>query len=924
MYQYHAYHGTIAKFPHVSFIFKASPDNVRANILFPPSPFGQAASGSPTTGRAKSRDNSLFDLAPKASFGDSVNLAGTGLGPDQTGQFDQGAAPATVDPRQSGEGTTGQATPNGVGTSSLGKEVAPSDVNLHPVDKSGYPNNGQSKTVVGLQLDSFNSNSGPQEHYSDPNHRMKSPPTAAGNGATSSQSPKPRPTQFLEGATFLSGMIGMAGQAQRPLTTAAPSSLYPQRGPANPRRDQSISELFFAKQQGNPAAAMLPTGGFKKEFDSSLRSDNQDSFANSVGGGSPMATPQSGDPYGDSDYYYTDSDTGSENRYDKSDTSREDSRYDYDDYQSDDNSEDQYGAPYYDYNDDYARDTRRTDAGRSGDSASDKSVGNTQNLLKNGNTIIDKSNYGNDNDRDNYKFTEFDKESNSGYSLDRSRSDEYGDASETPGSSNSQRQLSASGQQSSAVSAGRPSGYIENYNPGRAGGSYSDSGESDNGYTDYRDSGYSDSAQRDNGYNDYRDSGYSDSGESDNGYNGNRYIDSGYSDSAKSDDGYTDYPNSGYSDSAKSDDGYTDYPDSGYSNSGQGDNGYTDYRDSGNSDSAQSDNGYTDYRDSGYSDSAQGDNGYTDYRDSGYSDSAQSDNGYNDYRDSGESDNGYTGNRYMDSGYSDSGRSDKDESNGYSDNRYSERDESDKVYSGNRYSENGDSNNGNSGNRYSENGDSNNRYNDNRFSDSGDNDNGYSDNRYNDKSDSDNGYSNNGYVDNRYSDGSDSNNGYIDNRYSNSGDNDDDNSDNGYNGKDDSDNGYIDRGNINNGYVDNRYSDSGNNDKGYSDNAYSGNRYSDSAETDNGYRGSNAPALNTGRYTGTLDQRGFQAGVSDPGPPPKDAYAGEFSDNLYRPGVYREPEIATSVVGAEGDARELTSIQQTTLTAMRGTPTPTL
>ncbi|RUS87886.1 hypothetical protein EGW08_004364 [Elysia chlorotica] len=144
-------------------------------------------------------------------------------------------------------------------------------------------------------------------------------------------------------------------------------------------------------------------------------------------------------------------------------------------------------------------------------------------------------------------------------------------------------------------------------------------------------------------------------------------------------------------------------------------------------------------------------------------------------------------------------------------------------------------------------------------------------------------------------------------RYSNSGDNDDDNSDNGYNGKDDSDNGYIDRGNINNGYVDNRYSDSGNNDKGYSDNAYSGNRYSDSAETDNGYRGSNVPTLNTGRYTGSLDQRGFQAGVSDPGPPPKDAYAGEFSDNLYRPGVYREPEIATSVVGAEGDARELTS-----------------
>ena len=750
---------------------------MRADILFPASPFSQTLPVRKRGSQGPSGDNSLFALAPKASFGGSVNLSGTGIGPDKGGESNHDGTVGAVPFRESIEVAANGGENDEVATTTLKENAVPSNAIRHDADESGSIDGGHSVNVD-PHLSPLTSNARSEIHdrtksngqFPPANHISDSPFHVGENDAyrdfeeTASKS-STRPTSFLEGATFLSGVMATSGQPNRPLATSAPFPLSQARSSAksltSPNQDQSISELFFAKQQGNPAAALLPTGGFKKEFDSSLLSENGDSYANSFVGGNSMGTLQSEDPYKDSDYYYNDSESDGENRYDKSDKTYGDSRYDYDDYRSDDNTEDQYGAPYYDYDNGNTGDTDKTEFGVPRESetygASDNFVSNSQSN-SNGDNGIDKFNYGNKNNRDNYKFTEFDNESNSGYAIDKSRNEEYGDTSDkstSPGSSNSQRPHSAFRPQSSAdyeqefvdPHSDRPSGYIENYNPStvtEVDGSPDREGYS-NGYSggDYRVAGNEREISRNDhsgfdtakfGDNEIRENGYAKNELSDKGYNNNRYRDSGYSDSGENSNEYTDnrYSKGGYNEGKYAD---RDYSDGGYSDNEYGDSGY-------------SDGGYSDneYDDSGYSDSRHNDNGYNDNRDRSYNE--------NDYNvPSGINSKGLSTNRNLDS-----------QSSPYNEGEY---------LSDNHY----DSSYGVEGNPY----------------DSDDN-------------------------------------------------------------------------------------------RGYSDESH-----------------------NAGKYSSSLDHRGFQPGISDPGPPPKNAYAGDFSGNSYNSDPYREPDIATSIVGGADDTSELSS-----------------
>ena len=860
---------------------------MRSDILFPKSPFNRdlpaRATASPGTSGAKS----LFDLAPKTSFGNAVNLAGTGISPDKDGRKVGGGTSETVTFGESREAApkapVGAGALDAAKAATFGEQSITASSIPKAVDESLSPNGDRRLTIVGSNLTPSRTNTGfkpagvdgagsnqatnvgnsvkpsvnlvkssnvNRDGFAGSFNAGKDPYDVTSTGSAA------RPTPFLEGASFLSGVTATSARPPRPLATSAPSSLTTGLGsggktPASPGEDRSISELFFANQQGNPAAALLPTGGFKKEFDSSLLSDTGDSYANSLIGGGSTGTLGSGDSYTDSDYYYSDTDTNGENRYDRSDKSRDDSKYDYKDYNSDDNSEDQYGEPYDDYNDDYPIGNDGSNYSELGKSADYDSYGPSGSPIINNQSPPDKKDTRNSIDNtgnyigngNNYKFTEFDTESNSDYTIDKSKNDEYGDGAtssdtgytsyegsqnsgnrptgnqDLSGSSSSQ-QLSPSKPYSSLPDnlddsvyseSEQPSGYIENYNPSinTNGVSSSDLGRSgDAGYSNEKRGGLENNKYAGGNYNDA----------SYNTGNGQGFGDSGY------------VEDDGYSDSRHTDD---ENSDTGYNGGGFRDNGYND-------------GGYTDsgYKDGGYSDNK--------YRDSSYSGSG--------YGDSGSIDNDYNGSEYNDNGYTDSG------------------------YSDNGYNDIGDSDNG--------------------YTDSG-----YSDNGYNDIGDSDNGYTDGGYIDSGYSDGGDPQGSYGgDGEYnSNKGINSIDSSrpyDEG-----DSSPTFPGSNDLSSGrYIDSQ--SSGTNGRGYDNKDSSSSSDSDTGY-DNSYDASHArgynydPSSRNVYKPGSLDRRGFRPGISDPGPAPKNAYADDYSNlGPYDPDTYREPEIATSKVDTADNRRE--------------------
>ncbi|GFS09102.1 hypothetical protein ElyMa_004774500 [Elysia marginata] len=654
---------------------------MRSGVLFPPSPFGQTLPVGDATSPVTSGKNSLFDLAPKTSFGNSVNLKGTGIGTDK-GEADnesaRGEAVLLGERRQGNPGVTLRDTAQ---TSAHGDQPIQTDQAPHGGQETVIPSSKHSLAGSGSSLATHASR--PREKtvgIGVPSSNKASANKAFGGSSSNGHSPvkdggqnpfrltgpsaSPSPMSFLEDATFLTGMAASSGQPRRPLATSAPSPLNPGGGPGSlssaSTGDRSISELFFAKQKGNPAAAMLPTGGFKKEFDSSLVSDTGGSYANSLVGGASRDTVGSDSPYTDSDYYYSDSDSDGDNSYDKSGKTYGDSQYEYGDYHSDDKSEDQYGAPYYDYDDQYTdyndkSSTIDSDTGGLGQSAvNDNSPLNSGN----GHKGEGNNNYGLDKNKNNYKFTEFEKESNSGYAIDRSQNDDYGDF-ESPSSSNSQQPFSVSrpqdtpGYSDSYVSPDplqQSSGYIENYNPSAASdvssgevGRLKDGNHRGEQHDGYRHDGYGDS-----GYSDdlHSDSGYSDSGYSNSGHSDDRHSDSGYSDSGYSDSGYSDV---GHSDGGHSDGGYSD---GGYSDENNNEYSDSEYPDESNTNSGYSNDGYEEKDD--------GDIGYNvrDYGDNnGHSDSRYIDT---------QADNSYIDSRYENSDYSNDGYTDS----GYRDNRY--------------------------------------------------------------------------------------------------------------------------------------------------------------------------------------------------------------------------------------------------------------
>ncbi|GFO43040.1 hypothetical protein PoB_006954500 [Plakobranchus ocellatus] len=441
-----------------------SPDKSRGDSIFPASPFGQGLPLGGATRPSVSADSSLFDLAPKPTFGASVNLSGTGIGSDKDNDR-LGTFSGNIPDQPNGENGKGEATKQGVlggiSPSTLGEQTA----NKIPssVDHSLSPDNARRLAVVDSTLTTSTSGSGADspadgDRYvaRSPSGRIHSPGRDHSNSDNGSDirhggsnpylasAKGSRPTEiapsatFLEGASFISGVTAKSRQP-----TSSPSPLARGSPKTSPGfgEERSLSELFFANQQGNPAAALLPAGGFKKEFDSSLLSDSEGSYANSiVGGRTNDRTFSSKDPYKDSDHYYSDYDYDEDNRYDQSDKAYEDSKYDYANYrndQSNENSEEQYGQPYYDIYDELTDRAERSDyddgnaldkdeqavtSAKSGSQSSNNLWSSDKDSSLNDQEVFETDNRVGD----NYKFTKYDKESDSGYSINHNKQEDYG------------------------------------------------------------------------------------------------------------------------------------------------------------------------------------------------------------------------------------------------------------------------------------------------------------------------------------------------------------------------------------------------------------------------------------------------------------------------------------------------------------------
>ncbi|XP_035827134.1 dentin sialophosphoprotein-like [Aplysia californica] len=239
-------------------------------------------------------------------------------------------------------------------------------------------------------------------------------------------SPSSSVTSPSELASASSGMPFLPGSSllSRGLTSSAGASGPPK---GSDRGDQSLSDIFFRNQAGNPAAAVLPSGGFKKEFDASLLGDMGGSYANSMVVGDDYSDTydnQNSDSFSNSKYTRSDSDSDQSNRFSDSDSGYMDSKYDTTDstsnpsdyyYDGDDDDEKEGENSNYDYYDypvseeDYPKQNYDYPS-RSTDDYDDN--------------VVASSRSPND-DRNDYRYSDYDRESNDDFTLDRNNKNKF-------------------------------------------------------------------------------------------------------------------------------------------------------------------------------------------------------------------------------------------------------------------------------------------------------------------------------------------------------------------------------------------------------------------------------------------------------------------------------------------------------------------